>query len=66
MSEAANTTSDNNGDTGLNGTVNFTNFNVIVLLVENCMMIIYFTFERFVVVVDSARLSFFQSWKLHF
>lgn len=61
MSEAANTTSDNNGDTGLNGTVNITNFNVIVLLVENCMMIIYFTFERFVVVVVSARLSFFQS-----
>lgn len=61
MSEAANTTSDNNGDTGLNGTVNITNFNVIVLLVENCMMIIYFTFERFVVVVNSARLSFFQS-----
>lgn len=61
MSEAANTTSDNNGDTGLNGTVNITNIHVIVLLIENCMMIIYFTFERFVVVVDSARLSFFQS-----
>lgn len=31
MSEAANTTSDNNGDAGLNGTVNITQLNVIVL-----------------------------------
>lgn len=59
MSEVANTISDNNGDAGLNGTVNITQF-VIVLLVENCMMIISFTFERFVMVVDSGRLSFFN------
>lgn len=59
MSEAANTTSDNNGDAGLNGTVNITQLNVIVLWVESCMMIGSFTFERFVMVVDSVRLSFF-------
>lgn len=61
MSEAANTNSDNNGDAGLNGTVNITQLNIIVLLVENCMTIISFTFARFVMVVDSGRLSFFLS-----
>lgn len=34
MSEAANTTTDNNGDAGLNGTVNITQLNVIALFVE--------------------------------
>lgn len=60
MSEAANTTSDNNGDTGLNGTVIIIKLNVIVLFVENCMMIISFTFERFVMIVDSGRYLFFN------
>lgn len=59
MSEAANTTSDNNGDTGLNGMVNITQLDVIVLLVENCMMIISFTFQRFVMLLILVVYLFF-------
>lgn len=65
MSEAANTTTDNNGDAGLNGTVNITQLIVVALFLENCMTIASFAFY-YVMVVDSGRLSFFSIVKLHF
>lgn len=60
MSEAANSSTDNNGDAGLNGTVNITQLIVVALFLENCMTIASFTFYCNVMVVDSGRLSFFH------
>lgn len=61
MSEAANSTTDNNGDAGLNGTVNITHFIVIALFLEKLYNDRLFHFFCYVIVVDSGRLSFFPS-----